>query len=182
VRSEDARTKFERVIVPHLEDALTTARWLTRNRSDAEDVVQEALIRAFRSIHKLDGSNGRSWLLAIVRNTAYTWLQKNRTAPLVLVDDLSDEQRGEAERGGDLIDRSDSSPEAQLIRRLDEARLELAIRSLSPQFREALVLRDIQGLDYREISEVTGVPIGTVMSRLARARQRLVQLIKSEQA
>jgi RNA polymerase sigma factor (sigma-70 family) len=180
VRSEDGRTKFEQVIVPHLEDALTTARWLTRSRSDAEDVVQEASIRAFRAIHQFEGTNPRAWLLAIVRNTAYTWLQKRRSSALVLVDDLSDEQRGEAERGGNLADASDQSPEQELIRRADEARLELAIRALPEQFREALVLRDVQGLDYREIAEVIGVPIGTVMSRLARARQRLVQLINAE--
>lgn len=182
MHTEDERTKFDRVVVPHLADALTTARWLTRNRSDAEDVVQEALIRAFRSINQFAGANARSWLLAIVRNTAYTWLQKNRSLSLVLVDDLSDEQRSEVERGGDWIDVKDTSPEAHLIRQVEEGRLELAIKELPPQFREALVLRDIQGLDYREIAQVIGVPVGTVMSRLARARQRLVEAIGTEKA
>lgn len=161
---------------------MTTARWLTRNRSDAEDVVQEALIRAFRSIHQFEGASARSWLLAIVRNTAYTWLQKNRSFSLILVDDLNDEQRGEVERGGNWIDAKDSNPEVQLIRRVEEARLELAIKGLPPQYREALVLRDIQGLDYREIAQVIGAPIGTVMSRLARARQRLIEVIGAEKA
>lgn len=182
MHTEDGRTKFERLVVPYLEDALTTARWLTRNRSDAEDVVQESAIRAFRAIDKFDGASPRSWFLAIVRNTAYTWLRKNRTLSLVLVDDLDHEKRGEVERGGDLIDGKEANPEADFIRRVEEARLELAIRALPPQFREALVLRDIQGLDYREIAQVIGAPIGTVMSRLARGRQRLVEALGAERA
>ena len=178
---EDERAKFERVVGPFLDDALRLARWLTRNRSDAEDVVQESCLRAFRSIDQFRGVNARSWILAIVRNTASTWIRKNRSTSLVFVDDLAREQRVEVELGGELAGAKDSNPETQLIRRIDVARLEIAIKDLPPQFREALVLRDIQGLDYREIAEVIGAPVGTVMSRLARARERLVQVIKAEQ-
>ena len=166
--------------MPHYEAALITARWLTRNRSDAEDVVQEALLKAFRSIHQCANANGRAWLLAIVRNTAYDWLKKNRSSLFVLVEDLNEVQREKVERGGDSVDATVTSPEAHLIRSLDEGRLEAAIRKLPEQFRETLVLRDIQGLEYSEIAEVTGAPVGTVMSRLARARERLVELVRSE--
>ena len=181
MHSEDEKKQFERLVVPHLEDALTLARWLTRSSSDAEDVVQESCLRAFQAIDQFAGSNARSWILAIVRNTAYTWIRKNRSTPLVSFDSLAGDQREEVELGGELADANDSNPEIQLIKRTDAARFEIAIKKLPPNFREAVVLRDIQGLDYREIAEVTGVPIGTVMSRLARARARLILLIKDEQ-
>jgi RNA polymerase sigma-70 factor, ECF subfamily len=182
VQTEDDRARFERVVVPHLADGLMLARWLTRNRTDAEDVLQESCLRAFRSISQFGEGNARSWILAIVRNTAYSWIRKNRSATLVLVEDLGDEQRVEAERGGELASSNDANPETQLIERVDAARLELAIAGLPPEFREALVLRDMQGLEYREIAEVIGAPVGTVMSRLARARQRLLRAIKAEQS
>jgi RNA polymerase sigma-70 factor (ECF subfamily) len=121
-------------------------------------------------------------MLAIVRNTAYTWIRKNRSASLVLVGDLGGEERIEAELGGELTSANDSNPEKQLIERVDAARLEMAIEGLPPQFREVFILRDLQGLEYREIAEVMSVPVGTVMSRLARARQRIIQTIKAENA
>jgi RNA polymerase sigma-70 factor (ECF subfamily) len=181
VQNEDEKAKFARLVVPHLSDAMTIARWLTRNRSDAEDVLQESCLRAFRSISQLREGNARSWILAIVRNTAYTWLRKNRSESLVLVEDLTEDERSDAELGGELANASDENPETQLIERVDVARLEIAIEGLPPQFREVLVLRDIQGLDYREIAQLIGAPVGTVMSRLARARERLIQIIRAEQ-
>jgi len=143
--SDDDQARFRSVVLPHLAQAYALARWLTGDRVDAEDVVQEACLRAFRGIGGFSGVNARAWLLTIVRHAAYTWLGKNRSASLLMVDDL-----------------------------------EAAIADLPVPFRETLVLRDVQGLDYREIAEVTGVPIGTVMSRLARARRRLIVRLGTE--
>ncbi len=178
--NEADRAKFASIVVPYLADALTLARWITGNRADAEDVVQDACLRAFRSIDSFIGGNARAWVLTIVRNTAYSWLGKNRRATVVAVDDLDMKQRAEAERGGDLS-RSSVTPEAELIARVDAVRLDAAIAALPIDFREALVLRDIQGLEYREIAEVTATPVGTVMSRLARARRRLGETIRAEE-
>jgi RNA polymerase sigma factor (sigma-70 family) len=174
--SEDDQARFRSVVVPHLADAYALARWLTGDRADAEDVVQEACLRAFRSIGTFAGVNARAWVLTIVRHAAYTWLGKNRSAALVMVDDLEAVEQREASRGA-APDSAPPTPEAELIAKADAARLESAIAELPVPFRETLVLRDVQGLDYREIAEVTKVPIGTVMSRLARARQRLIARI-----
>jgi len=158
-------------VLPHLDDCYRLARWLTGNRADAEDVVQEACVDAFRGIAGFAGGNARAWVLTIVRHAAYRWLRKNRPAALVAVDNLdalgaagtgtSDPQHGQ-------------TPEAALIAKADAARLERAIAALPVPFRETLVLRDVNGLDYRDIAQVTSAPIGTVMSRLARARRRLI--------
>jgi RNA polymerase sigma-70 factor, ECF subfamily len=151
-------------VLPHLDDGYRLARWLTGERADAEDVVQEACLDAFRGIDGFAGGNARAWVLTIVRHAAYRWLRKNRPAALVSVADLdalADPQPGQ-------------TPEAALIAKADAARLERAIAALPVPFRETLVLRDVNGLDYRDIADITGVPIGTVMSRLARARGRLV--------
>ncbi len=169
---EDDRTRFARIVLPHLADAYSLARWITGNRADAEDVVQEASLRAFRAIRTVD-VNPRAWVLTIVRNTAFTWLGKNRPAALVVVDDLEEAANGPSAAGAaDAV-----TPESALIAKADSARLETAIAALPTAFREALVLRDIQGLSYREIAAVTGVPIGTVMSRLARGRSRLIDVL-----
>ena len=160
-------------MVPHLADAYALARWLTGDRADAEDVVQEACLRAFRAIGSFAGINSRAWVLTIVRHAAYTWLGKNRSAALVMVDDLEAVEQREAGRGA-APEAAPQTPEAALIAKADAARLESAIAELPVPFRETLVLRDVQGLDYREIADVTKVPIGTVMSRLARARRRLI--------
>jgi RNA polymerase sigma factor (sigma-70 family) len=165
----DGRARFAAVVVPHLDDAFALARWLTGNRTDAEDVVQEASLRAYRAIGTFAGGNARAWVLTIVRHTAYTWLRRNRSASLVMVDDLEAVERTHRDAG----DQEKSTPETELIAKADAARLEAAIGELPAPFKETLVLRDVQGLDYREIAEITEVPIGTVMSRLARARGRL---------
>ena len=151
-------------MLPHLDDCYRLARWLTGERADAEDVVQEACVDAFRGIAGFAGGNARAWVLTIVRHAAYRWLRKNRPAALVSVADLdalADVQPGQ-------------TPETALIAKADAARLERAIAALPVPFRETLVLRDVNGLDYRDIAGVTGVPIGTVMSRLARARSRVI--------
>jgi RNA polymerase sigma factor (sigma-70 family) len=177
---DDRNSQFSAVVLPHLPDALTTALWLTGDRTDAEDVVQEAGLRAFRAIATFTGGNARAWVLAIVRNTAHSWIQKNRRVGLVAVDDLETEERVQAERGANIEELISVNPEADLIARADEAHLREEIEKLPAEFREALVLRDIQGLEYREIAEITSVPVGTVMSRLARARRRLVTALSQE--
>jgi RNA polymerase sigma factor (sigma-70 family) len=179
--SEDDQARFRSVVLPHLADAYALARWLTGDRADAEDVVQEACLRAFRGIGGFAGVNARAWLLTIVRHAAYTWLGKNRSAALLMVDDLEAVERQQAS-GGTPSDQAPETPEAALIAKTDAARLEAAIAQLPVPFRETLVLRDVQGLDYREIAEVTKVPIGTVMSRLARARRRLVARIGTDES
>ncbi len=172
---DDDRARFASVVLPHLGDAFALARWLTGERADAEDIVQDACLRAFRGIAGFSGGNARAWVLTIVRHTAFTWLGKNRPAALVVTDDLEAVERTQYHAG--TADPEVETPESVLIAKTDSARLEAAIAALPTPFRETLVLRDVQGLDYREIAEVTGVPIGTVMSRLARARRRLIESI-----
>ncbi len=167
--------------MPYLGEALTLARWLTGNRADGEDVVQEACIRAFRSITSYNGGSARAWILTIVRNTAHTWMKARTRAVLVAIDDLREEEFLLIERGGDIDGERVTTPETEMIARAGAASLEAAIAALPADFREALVLRDLQGLEYREIAEVTGAPIGTVMSRLARARQHLIRSLKASE-
>jgi RNA polymerase sigma-70 factor (ECF subfamily) len=164
--------------MPYLGDAYALARWMTGNRTDAEDVVQEACLRAFRAIRRYAGGNARAWVLTIVRNTALTWMANSRPAALLVVEDLAEIERQQARSGnsGDCV----VDPETEIIARADAARLEDAIAALPSPFRETLVLRELQGLDYREIAHVTEAPIGTVMSRLARARQRLVETLQDK--
>src|SRR5882724_5900216 len=178
--SEDDQARFRSVVLPHLADAYALARWLTGDRADAEDVVQEACLRAFRGIGGFGGVNARAWLLTIVRHAAYTWLGRNRSASLLMVDDLEAVEQRQASAGA-AGESATETPEAALIAKTDAARLEAAIAALPVPFREALVLRDVQGLDYREIAEVTKVPIGTVMSRLARARRRLIANVATDE-
>ena len=179
--SDEDRARFASVVQPHLADAYALARWLTGSRADAEDVVQEACLRAFRGIGGFAGVNARAWLLTIVRHAAYTWLGKNRSASLIMVDDLEAVEQRQARHGAVHGESGPQTPEAVLIAKTEAARLEAAIAELPLPFRETLVLRDVQGLDYREIAEVTKVPIGTVMSRLARARRRLIASLGTDE-
>lgn len=160
--------RFREVVLPHLADALAFARWLTGNPHDAEDVVQEACLRAFAGIDGYAGGNARAWLLAIVRNTSSTWLVKNRSSRTVLVGDQAElDALGASEAA---FEGTGNGPEADLIAKADAAELEAAIAGLPHALREILVLHDINGLSYREISVMLSVPLGTVMSRLSRAR------------
>ena len=163
-----AAERFGEVVLPHLADALALARWLTGNAHDAEDVVQEACVKALAGLGGYAGGNARAWLLAIVRNAAFTWLARNRPRDLVLVADPAE------------VAPASNQPQAEnaetaLIERADQAAVEAAIAALPHPFREVLVLRDINGLSYKEIAAMLAVPIGTVMSRLARARDLLVR-------
>ena len=138
------------------------------SRADAEDVVQDACIKAHAGISNYAGGNARAWVLTIVRNTSYTWMARNRPRAVMAVGDLGDLDDMAAAHGTSLPD--EDGPEASLIAKADTSALEAAIAALPQPFRETLVLRDINGLSYREISAMLAVPIGTVMSRLARAR------------
>ena len=173
--SELGRRRFAEMVLPHLDDAYGLARWLTGNRSDAEDVVQDACMRALASIDSAVIERPRAWMLTIVRNTAFTWLAKNRPKSVVLTDDMQLLETAAAKEPGAPA----PNPEESLIAAADEAALELAIQALPHLFREVIVMRDINGLNYREIAEAIGAPVGTVMSRLARARARLIEQLGS---
>jgi RNA polymerase sigma factor (sigma-70 family) len=164
----DDNARFKSVVLPNLDDAYGLARWLVGNRTDAEDVVQEACLRAFRGIANFSNGNARAWLLTIVRHTAYGWLHKNRPGLQVLVEDIEEVEDAHCS------DLDVETPETVLVAKDDATLLEAAIAALPVPFRETLVLREVQSLSYREIAEVTGAPVGTVMSRLARARSRLL--------
>jgi RNA polymerase sigma factor (sigma-70 family) len=171
--ADDDRASFRSVVLPHLDTAYNLAYWLTGNRTDAEDVVQEASLRAFRAIRGFAGISARSWVLKIVRNSAYSWLRKNRPATVFTVEDLEAVEALHAKTG----DPDAETPETALIAKSNSEHIRAAIAALPLSFRETLVLRDIEGLDYRDIAAATDVPIGTVMSRLARARGRLLATI-----
>jgi RNA polymerase sigma-70 factor (ECF subfamily) len=158
---------FEQEILPHLDAAYNLARWLTRNNQDAEDVVQEAYLRAFRFFSSFRGGDARAWLLKIVRNTCYTWLHVNRPLQDATVFDES------------LFspDLRAPNPEEVALQNGSGALLRKALEKLSPNFREVLILRELEGMSYREIADITGVPAGTVMSSLWRARSRLRQVL-----
>ena len=161
----DERARFEETIMPHLDAAYNLARWLTRNEHDAQDVVQDAFLRAFKYFGGFHGGNSRSWLLSIVRNTTYTWLQKNRKPELATIFD---------EETRDIEDTA-SNPEALLLNNSDQQEIRRAVEQLPVEFREVMILRELEGMSYKEITGVADVPIGTVMSRLARARKQLQQ-------
>jgi RNA polymerase sigma factor (sigma-70 family) len=171
ISEREANARFARIVLPHLDDAYALARWITGNRVDAEDVVQDSCLRAFRAIGGFAEGTARAWVLTIVRHAAYQWLRKNRPAALVLVEDLELVEHQQA----NFTPLGADTPESALIAKTTAERLEAAIAALPTPFREVMVLRDLQGLAYREIAAVTQVPIGTVMSRLARARRRLIQ-------
>jgi len=164
---KDKLTQFDQSILPHMNAAYNLARWLTRNEHDAEDMVQEAYLRAFKFFNTFHGLDGRSWLLSIVRNVCYTWLQQNRAQELTT---MFDEETHSV--NGDT-----SNPATLVLQSADQQIVRQAVEELPVEFREVVVLRDLEGFSYNEIAEVANIPLGTVMSRLARARERLKQLL-----
>ena len=158
---------FETAVLPHLDAAYNLARWLTRNDADAEDVVQEAYLRAFRFFGGFHGEDGRAWLLEIVRNTSYTWMQCNRSPEMNMP--LDDEPRE--------VEGDDLNPEELLLQKADAQTLRQAVEELPLEFREVLVLRELDEMSYKQIAAVADLPLGTVMSRLARARKRLQHIL-----
>jgi len=153
---------FDEIILPHLDAAHNLARWLVRSSDDAEDVVQEACLRAFRYFDTFSGGSARAWLLTIVRNTAFRWLRKNRTSHLAT-------EFNEAIHSEEC---ETLNPETLLLQGAGARWLEQAMNQLPDHLREVLILRELEGLSYKEIADVTGVPMGTVMSTLFRARER----------
>jgi RNA polymerase sigma-70 factor (ECF subfamily) len=160
----DKRGRFERIVLPHLGAAYNLARWLTGNDHDAEDVVQEACVRAFAFFDGFRGEEGRSWLLTVVRNTCYTWLEKHRAhSPAVCLD--------EKVHGSSTA----LNPEQLLLRQSRDEQIRAAVAELPLEFREVVVLRELEGMSYKEVAAVLSIPLGTVMSRLTRGRARLLQ-------
>ena len=176
VPNRDDKSDFNAIFLPHLPEAYRLARWLAGNASDAEDIVQEASIRAFRGIRGFGAVNARAWSLTIVRNTALSWLAKNRSRKVSYINDLNPAQQQELEHEGLHGARIETPEEVALIK-ADAAELEQALTQLPAQFREVIVLREINEMNYRDIAEITNVPIGTVMSRLSRGRQLLMGLL-----
>jgi RNA polymerase sigma-70 factor, ECF subfamily len=161
-------TRFEQCVIPLMDDAYTLARYLLRDEHDAQDVVQEAYLRAWRYFATFRGGDERAWLLTIVRNCCYSWRHARRDAQLVTYDDDS--------HGADYSGHH--APDVGVMNESELGLLSSALAGLAPEFREVVVLRELEGCSYQEIARVTGVPIGTVMSRLARARERLRRAMK----
>jgi len=161
---------FEETMLPHIDAAHNLARWLLRNEQDAQDVVQEAYLRAFKSFGGFHGSNGRAWLLTIVRNTSYTLLKKNRAVDLTTTFDEEIH----------ATDHDSASPAAVLEHAEDAELIRKAMEELPAEFREILALRHQEGLSYKEIGEIVKIPAGTVMSRLARARAKLREYLAAQ--
>jgi len=155
---------FEEAVMPHLDAAYNLARWLMRNEDDAQDMVQEAYLRALRFFGGFHGTDARAWLLTIVRNTCYTWLKRNRSMEL----------SGDFEEVVLTIESDEPDPEASHMLKVRAQLVNEAIEKLPIEFREVVILRELEELSYKEIAEITGIPIGTVMSRLSRARKRLL--------
>jgi len=168
---EENGRRFESLAMPHLDAAYNLARWLTRNDHDAQDVVQEALVRAMRYIGGFRGDNARAWLLQIVRHSCFSWLKENRPAERVYEE--ADETRH------DIAAPTADEPHAVAVRKADRLQINQAIAALPVAYREVLVLRELEDLSYNDIARIADIPVGTVMSRLARARGLMREALTS---
>ena len=176
----ETHRRFAEVVVPQADQAFRLALWLTRSRHDAEDVVQDAALRAFRAIGDCSGSSSRAWFLTIVRRTAFTWIAKHRPKDLVLAGDLAEIETSHPGAALAFGAEAPATPEAALLARERDGRVTDAVKALPLRYREVVVMREMEQLSYREIADVLEVPIGTVMSRLARARAILVQVLAED--
>lgn len=165
IPDSEARERFEQLVMPHLGAAFNLARWLLRSRADSEDVAQEAMLRAYRFFAGFHGGDARAWLLQIVRNTCYTWLEKNRPSEM------------NTEFDEELHSVPGLTPESLAIASDNRERLARALEALPARFREVVVLRELEGCSYKEIAAITSMPMGTVMSALSRARRHLQQVL-----
>jgi RNA polymerase sigma-70 factor (ECF subfamily) len=178
---DGARTRrFEAVALPHLPAAYNLARWICRNEADAADVVQEAVMRALQYFDSYHGGDARAWLLQIVRNSAYTWIGKNRLSGQVALDELETDTAAMAQGRWSAANPGPEDPMTTVVAEDESARLRLAIARLPVDQREILVLREFEAMSYRQIAGITGCPIGTVMSRLSRARDQLALIVRGE--
>ncbi len=174
--ADDSKARrFERLVMPHLDAAYNLARWLVRNPDDAEDLVQDGLVRALRYVESCREETARAWVLRIVRNTCFDWLQATAANPLTAFADLDADDDEGTRFTADAFTEPAADPEAQLLTARQSAQVNAIIAELAPEFREILVLREIEGLAYAEIAEIIGVPMGTVMSRLSRARGQFLK-------
>ncbi len=170
---DDRRRRFELLALPHLDAAYNLARWLAGNTADAEDVVQEAYLRAYRYFDAYQGGNFRVWLLTIVRNAFMTWVRENRSGRMVFVPETPADRADSEET---MWGSPPRDPESLLLESVDSQQLGRLMEQLPAEYREVLLLREVEDLSYKEMAEITGVPIGTVMSRLSRARLSLRKL------
>ena len=168
---ENETAHFEKTILPHLDAAYNLARWLTGNEHDARDMVQESCLRAFKFFGGFRGGDARSWLLTIVRNTVYSWLQRRQKAGHVF----------QPEEAMEKFEDVSANPEQMFARSANIEAVRAAIAQLPPEFRETVVLREMENYSYKEIADITGVQIGTVMSRLARGRRQLQRILSQSE-
>ena len=169
--------RFQSMMLPHLDSAFNLARWLARSHQDAEDIVQEAYLRAFKFFDSFHGEDGRAWLLGIVRNTFYTWYQQIKTQALST--QFEEELHSVQIEDGAATLYANNNPEAMLIKKDSQRQLQQALETLSVEFREVMVMRELEDLSYKQIAGIIGIPIGTVMSRLGRGRKQLAEILAS---
>ncbi len=166
------KQRFQAAVMPHINSAFNLARWLTHGHADAEDIVQEAYLRAFKFFDGFHGEDGRVWLLCIVRNTFYTWYQQNKVQSQHT---QFEEELHSSNEESDILD--DANPERILIQKDSQRLLQQAMRELPMEFREVMVMRELEDLSYKQIAEIIQIPMGTVMSRLGRGRKQLAAIL-----
>jgi RNA polymerase sigma factor (sigma-70 family) len=169
------KKRFQALVLPHLDSAFNLACWLTRSRQDAEDVVQEACLRAFKFFDSFRGEDGRAWLLTIVRNTFYTWYRENHEQRQNTLFD--EELHGVEATDAGGMEHADNNPETLHMRKDSERLLQQALEALPLEFREVMVMRELEDLSYKQIAGIVGIPIGTVMSRIGRGRKLLAKIL-----
>lgn len=176
--SSTKEKRFQAMLLPHLDSAFNLARWLTRSNQEAEEIVQEAYLRAYKFFDGFHGEDGRAWLLGIVRNTFYTWYQQNKAGAKNT--QFEEELHSAKSTDPGVATYADNNPETLLIQKDCERLMELALETLSVEFREVMVLRELEELSYKQIAGITGIPIGTVMSRLGRGRKQLADILAAQ--
>ena len=169
--------RFQAMVLPHLDSSFNLARWLTRSHHDTEDIVQEAYLRAFKFFDSFHGEDGRAWLLGIVRNTFYTWYQQNKSQAQST--EFEEELHSIKAEDSATAQYADNDPEALLIQKDSQRQLHKALEAVSVEFREVMVMRELEDLSYKQIAGIIGIPIGTVMSRLGRGRKQLAEILAS---